>query len=216
MFNAATKAESPSGLLDGYVVHVAGRSIVVRDGEVEIEATRATSCLVEPVLGDRVLYAVLRQGKAFVLSVLDRAEEDAVLRLTADRDVVIEAQGGRVDVVAAAGVGIASQEKVTVAAGTVEMRAERATFALDDVLLVGKKLLARAARGTLVGEVLETMADTVTQRAKRVLRVVSQVDQLKAGVADIEAKSALRLHAENSYMTAEKVVKLDGENIHLG
>ena len=96
------------------------------------------------------------------------------------------------------------------------MRADKATLALDDVLYVGRRLLARAAKSTLVGEVIETIAETVTQRAKRVLRVVSQIDQLKAGVADIEAKSALRLHAENSYMTAERVVKLDGENIHLG
>jgi hypothetical protein len=204
------------GTLDGYVVHLAGRSVTLRDGEVEVRAARATSCLVEPVLGDRVLYAVLRDGRAYVLAVLDREEEDAPLKLAADRDVIIEAQGGRLDLVAAGGIGVATPDKLTMAAEAVEMRADKGTFALDDVLFVGRRLLARAAKSTLVGEVLETMAETITQRAKRVLRVVSQVDQLKAGVADIEAKSALRMHAENSYITAEKVVKVDGENIHLG
>ena len=203
------------GTSDGYVVHAAGRSVGVRDGETEVRAVRATSCLVEPVLGDRVLYTTLRDGRAYVLAVLDR-EDDAPLKLAADRDVVIESQGGRLDLVASGGVGVATPEKLTMAADAIEMRADKGTFALEDVLYVGRRLLARAQKSTLVGDLIETMAETVTQRAKRVLRVVTQIDQLKAGVADIEAKSALRMHAENSYVTAEKVVKLDGENIHLG
>ncbi len=216
MQNAIRKTISPAAHLDGYVVHVAGRSLVVRDGDVEITALRATSCLLQPVLGDRVLYAVLRAGQAYVLAVLERSDDEAPMRLGADRDLVIEAPAGRLDLVGAEGVGVASGAKLSMAAHAVEMKATEGTFALEDLYFLGKKVLAHATRGTIVGEVLETMAETVTQRAKRVLRVVSQVDQLRAGVADIEAKSALRIHSENSYMTAEKVVKLDGENIHLG
>lgn len=212
----ATPETAATNTVDGYVVYVAGASLTVRVGDAERTARRATSCLIQPILGDRVLVAGLADGSSFVLAVLERSEPDAKLEIALDRDAVLSVADGRLDLVAEKGVGIASQEAIAMSSDKLEVRTREATIALDDLFVMGKKALTRFARATVVGEVLETVADTITQKAKRALRVVSEVDQVRAGFADYAAEKAMRLHGDNAFMTAEKVVKLDGENIHLG
>jgi Protein of unknown function (DUF3540) len=50
----------------------------------------------------------------------------------------------------------------------------------------------------------------------RSLRTVEAMDQLRAGQIDHVAQGTLNLHGENAVVTAEELVKLDGEQIHVG
>lgn len=208
MQNLASKIVPPRAPSeDGYVVHVDGPVLTVRvrtesDDDVEVRARRALSCLVSPNLGDRVLLARLGDGSSFVLAVLEREEEDAELRIASDRSISIEAPAGRVDVVASEGISLVTAGKLS------------ASF--DTLMAVGQRVLADARKATLVGGVVETIADVLAQRLKRSTRVVTGVDQLRAGHADYQVDKALRIHSENAFVTASQVVKLDGENIHLG
>ena len=49
---------------------------------------------------------------------------------------------------------------------------------------------------------------------KRSYRAVEETDQLRAGQIDYVAKETLSLHGENALLTAEELVKVDGEQIH--
>lgn len=218
--NAAVKRSAGEGrsgeTWDGHVVLVAGGAVGVRAVDGERSARRATSCLIAPVLGDRVLCATLSDGTSFVLAVLERTEADARLELSLDRDAVLSVAEGRLDIVADHGIGVATQQTIQVGAESVELRARSATAVVDELFTIGKRALAHFARSTTVGEVVETVAETLSQKAKRALRFASEIDQVRAGFADYAAEKAMRLHGDNAFMTAEKVVKLDGENIHLG
>ncbi len=209
----------------GYVVGVEGPFVRVRvdgahghqiDDEVELRAQRAVSCLVAPELGDHVLLGAVRDGRTFVLAVLEREDEELGLRVSTERNLVLESTSGRVDVVGASGVGVASAERVSIDSRDLTVRAEEAKVQLTELLYLGRRVLANAAKTTWVAETIETIADTLTQKFARAHRVVSEFDQLRAGHIDYAAQKAVRVHSQNTFLTAEQVVKLDGENIHLG
>jgi hypothetical protein len=42
------------------------------------------------------------------------------------------------------------------------------------------------------------------------------MDQLRAKRVDYTAEKSMHLHGENTLMTADSLVKLDGEHIHMG
>ena len=68
----------------------------------------------------------------------------------------------------------------------------------------------------LVTETLDSVLDRFSQRVKRSYRTVEETDQLKAERIDYTASSTMSLHGENALVTAEQLVKVDGEQIHLG
>jgi hypothetical protein len=63
---------------------------------------------------------------------------------------------------------------------------------------------------------LDTVAGRISQRAQRVYRTVEDLEHLRVGQLDISAKKNLRMHAENALLTALSLVKVDGEQIHMG
>lgn len=215
MSNLQRKYARESGE-SGYVVGVEGPFVRIRQGDRELRAQRAVSCLVAPELGDLVLLTAIEDGRVFVLGVLEREDVELGLRVSTERDLVLESLGGRVDVVGAEGVGVATSEKIALQSRELSLRADQANVQLSELFYLGTRVLANAARSTWVGETIETIADTVTQKVARAQRIVTELDQLRAGHVDYVAKKAMRVHSQNTFLTAEQVVKLDGENIHLG
>jgi hypothetical protein len=67
-----------------------------------------------------------------------------------------------------------------------------------------------------VTEVLELVAERFSQKAGRSYRTVADVDQLRAGAIDHSATDAMTLGARNTVVTAEQLLKVDAEQIHLG
>lgn len=201
--------------LSGYVVRVEGKTCVVRHDGGEHHARRAVSCLVDPALGDRVLLAVLEDGDAFVLAVLEREEEGAAT-LSLDRDLSLRLPNGRFDVVARDGVGVVSTGDVSVVSGGVEVRAAEGRVGLDRVTMTARHLLGEIATVKLVAGAVDSVLDRMTQRVKRAYRFVEEMDQLRAKRVDYGAEKSLHVHAENTMVSATGVVKLDGEHIHLG
>jgi hypothetical protein len=170
----------------GHGVHVAADT-----GPVFV-ARRALSCLVEPEPGDRVLVA--RSGgvaDAYVLAVLERAG-DAPVSLVSPRDTELRS------------------------AGTLSIVAPATIIATPTFSLHSAVAKVHATRVTAVLGAVDALLDRIVLRAKQAFRVVEGVDHLRAGQVDYEAKGTLSLHAENTTMTAEGLVKVDGEQIQLG
>lgn len=188
----------------------------VAAGSPEVRAKRAVGCLVRPLAGDRVLYALLADGSAFVLSVLERRAEDAAELSVDCGDLAIRARTGSVDIAAQDAVNIVGAKSVSMMTAKLELTAQSASVAFDKLALLGRELLGDIARGRLIGRVLESVADTMVQRAHRASRVVTELDHLKAGVIDHSAEKAMHLHGQNTVMTADELAKVDGANIHLG
>ncbi len=196
-------------------------SFVLRCDAGSYHARRARSCLVAPECGDIVLLATLPRGECYVLAVLDRpgegaGEERSRTKLSLDGDLEIELATGRLTVAAQQGVDLAAGGNVSVVAPGINVHAADGNVLIDRLSVLGSVFHAEVDRIKVLAASAESVFDRVVQRVKRAYRTVEETDQLRAGRMDYVAKTSMNLHAGTALLTAEELVKLDGEQIHLG
>lgn len=215
MDNLARKIRSTPVSTDaGTVIRADGGGYEVRTDQGDWSARRATSCLVEPEPGDRVLLATVGR-EAFVLAVLER--ESTSVTLATDGPLTLRAREGRITLAAQDGVELASGKDVSLsAAEEVRVRAPAGNVVLDRLSYAGSLVAAEVTKVKVLAEQLDSVAARIWQRAKRVYRSVEELDSLKAEKADWSVKSTLSVHADNAVVTANELVKVDGEQIHIG
>ncbi|AUX31077.1 MULTISPECIES: DUF3540 domain-containing protein [Sorangium] len=198
----------------GRVVRAAGTAFVVAAGAAEIEACRAVSCMVEPVAGDEVLVSVLPERRAYILAVLEREGRDVSVVL--EGDLHVKLPRGRFVVGAAEGVTLASGKEVGVVAGELKVNARLGSVLVESLSYLGTAVQAEIEKAKVKAAALDASVERVTQRLKRVYRFVEEFEQLRAERVDYVAKKNMSLRGENTLVTAEELVKLDGAQIHLG
>ncbi len=173
----------------------------VRTSEGAFRASRAVSCLVAPEEGDLVLLAGPRSAGLYVLAVLERPGcSDA--RISTEGNLCFELRSGRFTVAATEGVDLVSKRLVSVVADRLETRAREGTLFLGSVTLI-----AGAVNSTL---------ERLSQKVKRVYRRVTELEHIRAGQIDCATEGILRLHGENTLLTARELVKTDAKQIHIG
>lgn len=187
---------------------------VVQGGGAPLRARRAVGCLVQPEAGDRVLLAVGARD-AWVLSVLDR-EAGAPTRLTADGDLEVSLPAGRLSVTAEAGVDVVSGAPVSVVAGGFQVTAGTGEVSVQTLSVFAGAVDASAERVKLLAGVVDQSLDQLTQRVKRAYRFVEEFEQLRAGRIDYVARKLMELRGATATVTAETLVKVDAEQVHIG
>lgn len=199
----------------GSVARVDGDTFVVRTAEGERRARRAVSCLVEPEAGDLVLVAAVEGAGAWVLAVLER-EAGAATRIVSDGDMELRVDRGRFSVVSREGVDLATAGDMNLAATTLDLHADEARVATGALSYLGATVKAEVERVKVFAVHCDQMFERLSQRVRRSYRTVSELDQLRAEQIDYAAKENLSLRGENTLVTAKELVKVDGEQIHLG
>lgn len=207
-------SQRPFQVESAEVVGGTPESPLVAFGAMQLPARRAISCLVRPEPGDEVLISQTGD-ELWVLAILSRPG-DAPIRLVAEGDLEIAAEGGRLALAGRTGIDLATPEIARVTAGTLALHARTARAVIDDVVHVGKQLAAYVERVKLVGQAIESVIDRVMTRAKRSYRFIEEGDHLRCADLDHRASETLHLTAANAFVTAHGVVKLDGEQIHMG
>jgi len=190
-------------------------SIAVRTGNGDHEARRALSCLVAPEVSDLVLVALSPTEGAFVLAVLKR-ESGAATALAVDGDLEVRLTSGRFRVAAQEGVELVSARTVSVVAAGLDLNAGEGNVVLQRLSFLGDAVRAEIDRVRLIAGRFDSVLERLSQRVKRSYRTVEEMDQLRAERIDYTAEKTMSLHAEHTLVTADELVKLDGEQIHLG
>ncbi len=191
-------------------------TFLVRAGAELVRARRAKGCLVEPEAGDTVLVARSERHGAFVLSVLASETESGPSVVTVDGDLTLRARSGKVSIVSGEGVSVTSGGEVAVNAPSLVARTMTASLFADTLSYVGRTVEAQVDRVKVLGQVLETVIDRVSSQAKYSFRTVSEIERFEAKEAHVTVEGTLNMHGKNTLMTAEKLVKLDGEQITIG
>jgi hypothetical protein len=192
-----------------------GGLFAVRAGGGEYRAKRAVSCLIEPEDGDTVALLTTPTGTCYVTAVLER-EAGATGRIVADGDLEIQLRAGHFSVAAQEGVHLLSSKEVAISAGALRVNAREGNVVLERLSFLGAFARAEVDKIKVVAGSLDQVLDRFSQRVKRSFRHVDELDQVKAEHIDYSAKSSMSLHAENALITAEELVKVDGEQIHVG
>jgi hypothetical protein len=199
----------------GTVIRVEGSTFVVAAEGRERRARRATSCLLEPAVGDLVLLATLPHGQSYVLAVLER-EEGAPASLVSEGDLHIKVKRGDLGLAAEGGVRVCAGKEASVVSAAVQLRAADGHVAIDRLTYFGTFLRASVQRAKVFGQSFDATLERVSQRAKRAYRFIEEAEHVRAERIDYAAKSALRLHGETVVVTAEHLAKVDGDQIHVG
>jgi hypothetical protein len=198
----------------GELAETDGR-LVVRTRSGSYAVRRALSCLIEPVAGDRVLVAFESEESVFVLAVLERASA-APSRVVFDGDAELYAPSGRLEIGARDGISIASPEAVEMTSNRLRVNAVEAQLTLERASYAGAVLSSCVDSVKLAANTLDAVIDRWTQRVRQSLRRVEELDQVKAGQIDHSAQDTLSLHGNNTMLTANQLVRVDGKQIHVG
>ena len=194
-----------------------GRQLTVRGRAGLYHARRGVSCLVAPALGDMVLVALSSDGRCWVLAVLERPDrQDERVEISVDGDLDIRSAGGRLGLSATEGMSLVSGHDVAVVAGSVAVNAVEGSVVVERLRLLGGLLQTEVERVKTLAKSIDLVLDRFSQRVKRSYRQVEELDQLRAERIDHVASGTMSLRGDNALMTARKLAKIDGEQVHLG
>jgi hypothetical protein len=199
----------------GRVVAADGSALRVRAGSGEHAARRALSCLVEPITDDIVLVAQAPNGATYVLAVLER-EEGVKATLSTDGDLEIRQRAGRVTIAAQEGIDLIAAKDVSLTGNGLNLNVNEGSVFVQKLSFVGGLVRTEMDKVKVLANTFDAVLDRFSQRVKNAYRTVEETDQLRAERIDYVATSTMSLHAENALVTAEELVKVDGEQIHLG
>jgi hypothetical protein len=193
--------------IDGALVVVESRAWGVRTLE------RAPSCLLEPRVGDRVL-VIQGDGEGYVLGVL--RTEGTTSRLRVDGDLELEAHGGSLRLNASQDVSVVGGRVVSMVGSALRLTAAQGEMFFEKLAYVGRELAGDVGAAKLVAGTLHSFVDRLQQHLKRSFRTVEESEQVLAGRLDYRAEAELELHAKHAFVRADELVKVTGEQIHMG
>ena len=212
---AATRIASAPIHTMGQVVGPATRGYTVRTDDDLVAARRAASCLLEPEPGDVVLLSGQSVDEAYIIAVLERAGGGPAC-LTFNGDTVLSVSNGALSLAAEGGMTLSTPGDMTVSSDGLTLRGRQATVLLQRLVAVGQEVSASVGRMKLVGNLLESVVERVRQSARHSLRTVEDLDQVRSGTVDYRADQLMSLRGANVVATARELVKLDGQQIHVG
>ncbi|SDJ15061.1 DUF3540 domain-containing protein [Variovorax sp. OV700] len=179
--------------------------VVTAQGELSVSP--AASCLLAPEAGDVVwLCGDFAQGM-YVTAVLERGSTGPAGRVVLPAGAVLESADGTMTLKA---------DHLTLAGEQLAVQGRAAAIAIDKVTGIGREVTWSFGRVKVIADLLESFADRVSQFSRWSQRTVAGMDQVRATQVDYRAEQMMQLHADNLVANAANLVKLDGEQIHMG
>lgn len=180
-----------------------------------ISAQRAASCLLAPVIGDKVLMSRREDGQAYVLAVLERSDEASTT--TAELGVAghagdtrLRATGGALHLEARTSINL-------VAKRALRLSAARAEVVAGALTATAQRVMASFEETGLAGKSVDTAVERLTTRAARAFRFIAETDRTRAKHIDTHASHTVRLSSDSvTSVTAREVVKVDGSQVLIG
>ncbi|CDG96224.1 DUF3540 domain-containing protein [Xenorhabdus bovienii] len=189
----------PSQQIVGQVVNIfQDGKLMVKNQNHGWHCRQAASCLLAPAMGDRVLL-VEADEQLWILAILERAEQQDPAVIKVSGDLSIMAQGN-----------------LNLSSNGLNITAENGNCHINEMQYSGGSLSAWVSVSKIIGNQFESVWQTVTQLSHRLFRHTTQTEQVHAGQLDMQAENYMRLHAQNTVITAKAITKIDAEQIHIG
>jgi hypothetical protein len=183
------------------------------DGAVWL-ATVARSCLVKPEPGDRV--SMLCAGSdCWILHILERVDSSD-LKLRFSGDVEIDCPAGSLSMRAAEKLDLGSDRQVSIHGPVIRLSTALAEHFCKAASWVGERLETAFDRVRSVSRRMETVTDQHHQSARISIRKTERMDRVEAGQLDLRSRDAMTLRGEHILARADKLGKIDADQIQLG
>jgi len=182
-------------------------------GPTDVIAPLAASCLLVPEPGDRVLVALSPQP--YLLAVLERSAQRPA-RVEFPGDATIVSRAGTLALAGREGVRVTAGKAIGLWSQSLSVRTGKAELVAETLGSAVQSLRANVQQLGVVTHTCEVVAERIAQRAARVYRFVSELDQLRAQHFDFRAEQSAQVKGETTVVTARQVAKIDGEQVHIG
>lgn len=209
--HSASQLQFQSGTIES--INEQGYRILGQDGH--FNATRAFSCIVEPMLADIVLFSIDERLQCHVLSILERPDGEAT-SLVFPGDVTLNAAQGQMSIYAQQGVNMISEQEINLTSEEYSLVATKALFSIDKLTAMGSILVSKINHVQTIAKSVETVADHWLQKLKNSFRQVEGVDQLKARDSIHTVNNLYSMRSKQAAILAKKDIKIDAERIHMG
>lgn len=199
-----------SGLIQGGF----GQYFMVQTRLGVVRASKAFSCLVVPVSGDRVALQWV-DDQLYILAILERST-DTETRLAVPGDLAICSPAGKVQVRAAEGLALSTAAELELVGKSVEMAAVDTRIHSLNLTLQGERLVSHWKEVRTVTEAFHLVADTLTEALKNAFRKVDGLAQENSRNSFKQVDETLSVRSHHAVITSRKDMKIDGERIHMG
>jgi len=176
-------------------------------------AKRAVSCLAQPIAEDTVLVAETG-GQHYVLAILERQDTQEVV-LSTPADLLI-ASKGTVSVVATNDLNLHAQNVVNTSAKVLHTQASEGTLSIKTLTFLGNTVRAEIEKARVFAGTWDGVFDRLSQRCKQAIKLVEGLDMVRSGQSDQQVQGMYRVHAKDTVVTADELVKMDARQIQLG
>ena len=192
-----------------------GDTVAVQTDTARYRALCAPSCLLQPEIGDKVLLVTDAEGDDYVLAVLARVGGNGA-RLSLPANTEMQTQGGTLKISGPDGLALQSARQVSLQAAQLRVDALQGDVTIHQLTIVGEAWKSCIDTVKTVGRSFDSILERFHSQVGRSYRKVEELDQVKAGQIDYQADSSLQLHGKYTLVTADELVKMDAEQIHLG
>ena len=199
----------------GSVQSLVDDQFVVHSQDDIFMAKRAFSCVVNPEVGDKVMYCCDDHQQCHILAVIERpAHQNATLAFQGD--IAIDSARGSLSITGKEGIQMASAESVTMVSDNINVLAKKGLINISDVAFTGEKATSHISSLSTFAKSIDTVADRLSQKLKNSFRMIEGVDQTKAGDVLTTIKNLFSLRSRQSAILAKKDIKIDAVRIHMG
>lgn len=206
MTESSYTLSSYSSLATEPLQQIAGQVVnILQDGSLMVESKnrgwrcrQAASCLLTPGMGDTVLVTKVHE-QLWILAILERIEQQNPAEINIPGDLSITSQGN-----------------LSLYSNGLNITADSGNCHINEMQYSGESLSAWVSVTRIIGNQLESVWQVVTQLSNRLFRHTTQTEQVHAGQLDMQAENYMRLHAQNTVVSAKAITKIDAEQIHIG
>jgi hypothetical protein len=165
--------------------------------------------------GDEVELVATSSGRVWVCTVLERSADAAPMPLRLEGDVELRASGA-LHLEAEQAVTVRSTKGVAITAGRFLLESLEARFVSERLAIVGGAARVDLEDVTTAVRYVSQVFERITSKVKRSFRFVEELDSTEAHEIHVRAQRSFRVRSENAFMYADKLVKVEGDQIHLG
>lgn len=184
----------------------AGQMAVIELEGVRIDAAVAVSCLIRPLVDDRVLVARGEAG-TFVLAIIERgAPNYATLALPGQGNLAIEGET----------LSLRARQRLALKAESLDLRTRALTILADKATWLGKALTALVERWHVSAKTQEVSADTLTVKAGTRVAIVDELDTLRAQAQTVKIAGIASETAQSRVIAVTDDLRMDGKRITMG
>lgn len=215
MPNTAERLDETNVIQEVARVEKAGPDLSVRAAGGLYRAERAVSCVVDPIEGDLVLTAVAPSGRAWVLAILERSDEEAPLRMSTEGDLEIAATG-RLGIAGGAEVEVRATREARLVAPKLSLTALDLTGTVERFVLSGGSAHVNLESVKCAVSYADQVFERLSTSAKRIYRYIEELDLTRARQIEMRAETTAHLRSKQTFMSSDDLVKVQADQIHLG